>query len=106
MHLISIKSLLRSLGILFLGLLISYIILGVSEFYKVTSIGLGTRYWANWLYPFYLLLGFLLSALCFRSTKRTYVVIFCGFVVFFLIFIFLSQGQIFDNWKPFGVDAY
>jgi hypothetical protein len=109
MRSISFRSAMRKFVLIVIGLVISYLLITLSEESRLTRFNLslfGGPSWALWLYPFYLLFGFLISAFCFRSTKRTYVIIFCGFVVFFLILTFLSQGQIFDNWRPFGVDAY
>ncbi|MFA5954035.1 MAG: hypothetical protein WC817_00675 [Patescibacteria group bacterium] len=103
---ISILKVIRALLFWLVGFLLSYLFLGISEFKKITSIGAGTFFWANWLYPFYLLLGFLLSAVIFRFGRRTYLGVVLGFIVVFLLFFYLTQGQIFFNWKPFGVDAY
>ncbi|MFA5954037.1 MAG: hypothetical protein WC817_00685 [Patescibacteria group bacterium] len=103
---ISMLKVLRALLFLLVGFLLSYLFLSISEAKKITSVGWGTLFYANWLYPFYLLLGFLLSATIFRFGRRTYLGVFLGFIVVFLLFTYLTQGQIFHNWRPYGVDAY
>ena len=100
---------LRYLGFSLFGLAFTYLLAGISEYLGVTRLNFipfGGRSWALWLYPFYFLFAFCISGVIFRMPKRTYVGIFVGFILLFVLLIYLSQGQIFDNWRLFGVDAY
>ena len=97
---------LRYLGFSLFGLAFTYLLAGISEYLRVTSFGFGVRYWADWLYPFYFLFAFCISGVIFRMPKRAYVGIFVSFAVLLALLTYLSQGQIFDNWRLFGVDAY
>ncbi|MFA5954036.1 MAG: hypothetical protein WC817_00680 [Patescibacteria group bacterium] len=67
---------------------------------------LGGASWALWLYPLYFFVSFFISASVFRANRWVYVVIFIGFVILFIFWFYALQGHLFDNWRPFGVDAY
>ena len=96
-------------GFLVFGSMLTYLLAGISEYLEVTRLNfipLGGPSWALWLYPVYFLISFCIVAAIFRLPKAAYFGIIVAFVILFLLLIYLSQGQIFSNWKPFGIDAY
>lgn len=42
----------------------------------------------------------------FKVSRHAYVIVVSVALLIFVADLYLSQGQLFDNWKPFGIDAY
>ncbi|PJE76144.1 hypothetical protein COV04_01275 [Candidatus Uhrbacteria bacterium CG10_big_fil_rev_8_21_14_0_10_48_11] len=106
---INILRAVKMIGFLVIGLLLGYLFITLSDQFEITRFNFsifGGPSWALWLYPFYLLTGYLISAIVFRMGRKTYLGVVIAFVLFFLLLLFLTQGQLFDNWRLFGVDAY
>ena len=105
----NIGTILRCIGFVVTGSLLTILLLVISEIMQFTHINFvpfGGPSWGQWIYPIYFFLGFLISYILFRLPKKTARTILIAFVVLFVLSYIFTEGQLFINPIPFGVNAY
>ena len=105
----NIRAILQYVGFVVTGSLFTILLLVISEITQFTHINfvpLGGPSWALWIYPFYLLFGFLLAYKIFRLPPKALKIILIIFIIISLVYYLGGDDNAFTNPIPFGVNAY